>query len=121
MKITAYLCGIKLINKQIMKYISFVGHFDELPNQSELLEKYPVKIADDGYIDPFRPSLTYIQIDQVDSLYIYLAKISDGIGHIVADCSAGGWTDDAFIALDENDNPVKSPANYNPNPVEQLV
>ena len=122
-----------MVKHQIMAYISFVGFFDE-PSDPELKTRYPMTFQEiyegtDSHGDEryrsvscgFREGLKYECIGGVDSLTAYLATISDGIGHLVADCPQGGWVDDCFVYLDDNGQPIKSEENYNPNPVEQLL
>ena len=125
-------------NKTMTTYISFVG-FLETPTEdsisilnrvyppalSEVLEGYnshdePVY---KDYNEGFRAGLEYKEIGGKDSLTIYLAKLSaaPGIGHLVADCTPGGWVSDTFVNLDENGEPIKAAENFNPNPVEQVI
>lgn len=115
------------------QYISFCGTFNLPENADALNERFPLEYdeifegtdshGDDRYRDVstgFREGLNYEAIDGKDSLTVYLAKVSPGIGHLVASCPAGGWADETFVFLDEIGNPVKSADNLNPNPVEQL-
>lgn len=105
-------------------YISFVGYFDVLPNEQQLTKKYKREtrindrddIEDTGYL----LDVKYQSIGGKDSLTVYLADLGDNIGHLVADCSAGGWCDSAFVRI-QNGEPVKSELNFNPNPVEQVI
>jgi len=115
------------------QYISFCGTFNVPANANELATQFPIQYAeifegtdshgDDRYRDVstgFRDGLNYEVIDGKDSLTVYLAKIDDNTGHLVASCPAGGWADETFVFLDRQDNLVKSSENFNPNPVEQL-
>lgn len=115
------------------KYISFCGTFN-VPENSDLETRYPMtfsetfegtdSLGDHIYREVsngFRQGLQYETIDGRDSLTVYLAKVSNDIGHLVADCPAGGWVDEAFVHLDASGNPIKSQDNWNPNPVPQLV
>lgn len=102
-------------------YISFIG-FLETPSESDLLtlnRVYPPNHKCRG----FRENLQYKEIGGKDSLTIELAVIPGHahIGHLVADCTPGGWVSDTFVMLDENGDPIKSPENFNPNPVEQII
>ena len=119
-------------------YISFVGLL-ETPTESDLLtlnRVYPENISEvfQGYDtngDPvyrdynegIRPGLNYREIGFKDSLTIYLAVIPGyaHVGHLVADCTPGGWVSDTFVMLDENGEPIKAADNFNPNPVEQVI
>lgn len=115
------------------QYISFCGTFNVPANANELAKLFPIQYdeifegtdshGDDRYRDVstgFRNGLNYETIDGKDSLTVYLAKIDDSTGHLVASCPAGGWADETFVFLDEGGNPVKSAENFNPNPIEQL-
>lgn len=116
-----------------MAYISFVGSFDELPNLDELQTQYPERIdywteLDYDYQDVecsaptgFRNGLSYYSIGGQDSVTVYLAKIDDKIGHLVADCPAAGWVEECFCYLNEDGEPVKSGDDFNPNPIEQII
>lgn len=114
-------------------YISFCGTFNVPTNANSLAVQYPMQYeesfegtdsnGDDIYQDiqtGFRNGLIYEEIDGKDSLTVYLAKIDDMTGHLVASCPAGGWSDETFVFLGESGCPVKSADNFNPNPVEQL-
>lgn len=115
------------------QYISFCGTFNVPASSNELAARFPIQYdeifegtdshGDDRYRDVstgFRDGLNYETIDGKDSLTVYLAKIDDKTGHLVASCPAGGWADETFVFLDEGGNPVKSAENFNPNPIEQL-
>lgn len=115
------------------QYISFCGTFDVPENADDLAAQFPMQydevfegtdsLGDDRYRDVstgFRDGLSYDAIDGKDSLTVYLAKVSDNIGHLVASCPAGGWADETFVFLDEGGTPMKSAENFNPNPIEQL-
>lgn len=114
-------------------YISFCGTFNVPANADELSSQFRIQYdeifdgtdshGNDRYRDVsigFRDGLTYEAIDGKDSLTVYLAKVSDEIGHLVASCPEGGWADETFVFLDEAGIPVKSADNFNPSPVEQL-
>jgi hypothetical protein len=125
-------------NKIMATYISFIG-FLETPTESDLLTLsriYPPNISEvlqgyDSHDEPvyrdynegFRTGLEYKEIGGKDSLTIYLAVVPgyNHIGHLVADCTPGGWVSDTFVMLDENSQPIKAAENFNPNPVEQLL
>jgi hypothetical protein len=95
------------------KYISFLG-FIQSPSNLETLEKqYP--LSEDG----FCAALKYEQIDQKDSLLIFLAKIDINTGHLVADFP-DQRNESAFVLLNKDGMPLKSNDNFNPNPVPQL-
>ena len=128
-------------------YISFVGTVLLPTNVEELKSKYSVATYQEdvlvrnreiGYDDDnnqveidndywstetketgFRNDLEYKAVDGKDSLTVYIAKINDKIGHLVADCPAGGWVESCFVQL-ENGNLKKATENTNPNPVRQL-
>ena len=115
------------------QYISFCGAFNVPENADALAVQFPLQYdevfegtdshGDDRYRDVstgFRDGLSYASIDGKDSLTVYLAKIDDNVGHLVASCPAAGWADETFVFLDERGNPVKSAENFNPHPVEQL-
>ena len=97
--------------KMARKYISFVG-FLWAPEMEE------PKVNAQGRID----GLKYKYIDGKDGLSIYLAIVDpkEGIGHLVADCLPN-WVEHTLVLLDQNENPVYDPENFNPNPVTQLV
>lgn len=114
-------------------YISFCGTFNVPPNAKSLAMQFPMQYeevfqgtdsnGDDCYKDVstgFRSGISYESIDGKDSLTVYLAKIDDSTGHLVASCPAGGWADETFVFLGQSGHPIKSAGNYNPNPVEQL-
>lgn len=106
-------------------YLSFCGEFLVPENVEQLRVKYPMcwhvngddKEVDDHYIVGFQ----YEHIDSRDSLCVSMAIVEDGIGHIVADCSAAGWIESSFVLIDNNNNPIRPETNFNPNPVRQLV
>lgn len=115
-------------------YLSFVGFFDVPQNIHVLYEQHPLQTdkvfegVDSHGVERyrevsvgFREGLTYKEIDSQDSLTVYLAKVSNAIGHLVASCPAGGWVGESFVFLDEVGNPIKSSENFNPNPVKQLL
>lgn len=115
------------------QYVSFCGTFEVPENNNELSKKFPLQyeeifegtdsLGEDRYREVstgFRDGLTYETINGKDSLTVYLAKIDDSTGHLVASCRAGGWADETFVFLNEHGKPVKSANNFNPNPVEQL-
>lgn len=117
-----------------MAYISFVGFIQEPTNHAELSEQYPQQfheryLGEDSLGDfvynhvgeGFRDGLEYSVIGGENSLTVWLAVVSDGIGHLVADCPAGGWVDECFCVLDSDGKPLKSEDNYNPNPVPQVI
>lgn len=116
-----------------MAYISFVGFFPEVSESKLLQSTYPLQYeevfegrdshGDDRFRDVstgFRAGLKYDAIDGKDSLTVFLAKVDDNTGHLVASCPEGGWADECFVYLDESGDPKKSEDNFNPNPVEQL-
>ena len=116
------------------QYISFCGTFNVPANSSELAARFPIQYDEifegtDSHGDGryrevttgFRDGLNYEAIDGKDSLTVYLAKIDDSTGHLVASCPAGGWANETFVFLDNGGNPVKSAENFNPNPIEQLL
>lgn len=121
-----------------MPYIAFVGFFKEVDPKlvSSLNDECPVIINchETGETDSigcpifkeewtgFREGgLFYSQIDYRDSLTIYLARINEQIGHLVADCPEGGWVEECFVYLDSDGNPIKDDDNWNPNPIPQLL
>jgi hypothetical protein len=129
-------------------YISFCGEFQVPSNCEELKAKHPKtfgfeevlvrnrynEIDDDGrqveidddfyrkerYENEYREGLDYEYIDGKDSLSVYLAVIDNNVGHLVADCTAGGWVSSTFVVL-EDGKPKRPVSNFNPNPVRQLV
>ena len=125
-----------------MAYISFIG-FLETPSEdsiSILNRVYPPVISEvlEGYNnhdepvyrdynEGFRTGLEYKEkykeIGGKDSLTIYLAVVPgyNHIGHLVADCTPGGWVSDTFVMLDENSQPIKAAENFNPNPIGQVI
>ena len=112
-----------------MAYISFVGSFDELSNLEELQTQYREQFdvwtdnEDVEFSEPrgFRNGLSYSSIGGQDSVTVYLAKVTDTIGHLVVDCPAGGWVEECFCHINEDGEPVKSGDNFNPNPIEQII
>lgn len=68
----------------------------------------------------FRDGLNYEYIGGKDSLSVYVARINGGVGHLVADCQDGGWSEETFCYLDLDGNPIKA-NNFNPNPVPQAI
>lgn len=119
-------------------YISFIG-FLETPSEdsiSILNRVYPPVISEvlegynshdepvyKDYNEGFRAGLEYTEIGGKDSLTIYLAVVPGytHVGHLVADCTPGGWVSDTFVMLDENGEPIKAAENFNPNPIEQVI
>lgn len=103
------------------RYISFCGELvTPDTNETATLEKdFPLIDGGQGG----RTGMQYDHIDGQDQLSIYLAKVPflQNIGHLVADCPAGGWYEETFCILDAEGNPVKSADNLNPNPVPQLL
>lgn len=96
------------------RYISFVGTV-VVPHESNIPK---VEYQTDGansFLDG-----DYVTIDSQDSLYILLCRLTDSVGHLVADCQQGGWRETTFVCLDENGDIVKAKSNFNPNPVRQL-
>jgi len=120
-------------------YISFVGFLETPFDRSiKVLDRiYPPNISEvfqgydshgepfyQNYNEGFRAKLEYKEIAHKDSLTIYLAVVpgtKPTIGHLVADCTPGGWVSDTFVMLDENGEPIKAADNFNPNPVEQVI
>lgn len=101
-------------------YISFCGNI-KTPISSEILEEqYPVIENQNGAPTGFRHSLDYAPFATKDSLTVYVARVQNSIGHMVADCPAAGWHEDTFCFLDEDGAPVKED-DFNPNPVPQLI
>lgn len=110
-------------------YISFIG-FLETPTESEFLtlnRVYPPNISEvfegndshgepvyKNYNEGFRGGLKYKEIGGKNSLTIYLAVIPGyaHVGHLVADCTPGGWVSDTFVMLDENGDPIKAAENF---------
>jgi hypothetical protein len=112
------------------QYISFLGTFNVPNNLKELHARFPLQgeevfegrdAGNDCYRDWFRENLSYQAIDGKDSLTVYLATIDAHTAHLVASCPQGGWSEETFVFLDENGNPVKAADNFNPNPIEQLL
>lgn len=116
------------------KYISFCGTFDVPENSAALYDRFPLQYreifegtdshGEDRYREVstgFCDGLKYVVIDGENSLTVYLATVTNNIGHLVASCPAGGWADETFVFLDESGNPVKSEENFNYNPVRQLL
>lgn len=98
-------------------YISFCGKLKLPHNHKELERKFPMSHYEQS---GFRKKLLYDAIQTKDSLTVYLAKIDEKTGHLVADCPAGGWYEDVFVCL-LNGKPEKAEDNFNPNPFEQLL
>lgn len=114
-------------------YLSFCGQFFIPQNLQELEAKFPPMTGthevwnnqieeweNEEYESDERHDLYYNQIDGKDSITVFLAVIDENTGHLVVDCSAGGWTESSFIVL-ENGEPKRPQSNFNPNPVRQLV
>ena len=113
------------------KYLSFVGDI-KTPNEkaiAELSAKYQVKTYEvvSGYTNEgeevtakesegFRQGLKYKEIGGIESLSVYLAVVSNGIGHIVSRCS--DWAEETFCMLGGDGLPIKA-TDRNPNPIEQ--
>lgn len=95
------------------KYVSFCGTFlvPEIKESEFAFEEGSCFL--EGY--------AYKQIGGQDSLTVFLTEVADGIGHLVADCPANGWQDSTFVLLDEENLPIKSEDNFNPNPVPQVI
>lgn len=132
-----HLCFVKNhLNDSYMPYIAFVGFFKEVEPSivANLNVQYPELFSQeylgknsfgDGVFQDnlagYRGLLQYEQIDYRDSLTIYLARINEQIGHLVADCPEGGWVEECFVYLDSDGMPIKSDGNWNPNPIPQLL
>lgn len=98
-----------------MPYIAFVGFFKEVEPSivAALNVQYPElfsqeylgknSFGDDVFQDNpagYRGLLQYEQIDYRDSLTVYLARINDKVGHLVADCPEREWVEECFVYLD---------------------
>ena len=110
------------------QYISSVGTFNVPENHSALDQNFPMgyqeifegidSLGDECYREVprgFREGLKYEAIDSNDWITVYLAVIDNQTGHLVADCLAGGWADEAFVIL-EHGHPVKAADNSQPKP-----
>ncbi len=92
------------------RYISFCGTFEVPENEDELETAFPetYQVTPKGReFLGFRSGLSYQQIYQKDSLYVYVAQIDGTTGHLVADCSAAGWVENTFVTL-EAGQPVRA-------------
>lgn len=96
-----HLCSIKITNKIFMPYISFLGFMKDVEPSivAELSIEYPL-VEWYNVQQPNRSGLVYDQIDQRDSLTVYLARINDQVGHLVADCPEREWVEECFVYLD---------------------
>ncbi|MER2626384.1 MAG: hypothetical protein ABTS22_20925 [Accumulibacter sp.] len=96
------------------RYISFVGMV-VVPNEKAIPSpEYQTDDANSFLVGD------YVTIDSMDSLEVLLCRVSDSVGHLVADCQQGGWRETTFVCLDEGGNMVRPEDNFNPNPVRQL-
>jgi hypothetical protein len=100
---------------QATQYISFCGAFVLPSNTDELQETY--QVDESGFCE----SLVYEAIGGKDSVTVFLSKINNNTGHLVASCPDGNWADECFICLDNNGEPIKAEGNFNPNPVAQII
>ena len=111
-------------------YISFTGEFLEplYPYEKKGLvmetytqeEEWGNQIMEVEIETGFFTGLKYDQIGQKDSLTIFLAKVEGNIGHLVADCPAGGWVEETFVFLDTNGMPIYA-SDFNPNPIPRVL
>jgi len=96
------------------RYISFVGMV-VVPNEKVIPSvEYQTDDANSFLVGD------YVTIDSMDSLEVLLCRVSDSVGHLVADCQQGGWRETTFVCLDEGGNIVRPEDNFNPNPIPQL-
>lgn len=98
------------------RYISFVGEVLLVDNEDllskVLAQKENPNWADEGVAEYVGE---YNEIGGRDSVSVYLNNFGDGTGHLVADCMAAGWTEDAIVKL-ENEKVVYA-SDLNPNPI----
>jgi hypothetical protein len=112
------------MKNQSNKYVSFVG-FILLPTEEEIKMAFPNgQPVELGSYENDLDNFTGTPVDGKDSLTVYAInsgiKAKKGIvGFVIADCPAGGWRHGSYCYWD-GDKVVKSPDNYNPNPVQQL-
>lgn len=109
----------RMVNQELYptteRYISFVGMV-VVPHESNLPKvEYQTDEANSFLVGE------YVTIDSQDSLDILLCRLTDSVGHLVADCQPGGWREATFVCLDENGNLQRPESNFNPNPVRQLA
>jgi hypothetical protein len=110
------------------RYISFIGYFEVPNNIEELNSSFPMDLRTicvgtdengnsilENKPTGFLQNFEYNSIpSDVDEVCLFLTSITETIGHLVAECVGGNWTNETFCLLDATGNPIE---NFDSNPI----
>jgi hypothetical protein len=101
------------------RYIYFIGYFEVPDNIEDLISSIPMSFRTVCVQDKngnsiledeptgFLQNLEYKSIpSDMDVVCFFLSKISDTVGHLVAECVGGNLTRETFCFLDPEGNPI---------------